>query len=725
MSEFSLESIYGSSLGGLAYNDDSGDIYIGVDRVVKRTRIRSSESIVLSLVTEAPIKSISVDKGLLLVLDESCRIYLYTLAYDVEIGRMRSERCNAAVIKDGLIYLEYEGFLQEWVAESNGFFSFKKTKHIIGHRDAITLLRATEDGILTSGYDGMLRFYDLNSKHTGVAQGKSSLVHQGRVESVGARKIGSIIVSVLANGEISRLYKEKGIWRTQLRKFTMVNLKAADISAQGDLVAVLDTAGNVLLFNTLSEDKEPLRKIFVSPKIKEVKFIEEDEWIMLSGDGTVVWEWRADTLLFNEQNSTGQVVARECQGLVVSGGVNGEVFLWDKGSCVCMQKVVVHTSQVVEILSRNRGFISVASNGVCKVHNYNGDVLKSIDSERVVVVADADEDILVLAGVGFVDVYDIKRGKRIMEKEIDIPLSIKIVDNLILVITNNGLVSIGQSSSLLKDGEEPFVLADISHTKTGVQICCLGESGKAYTFNKDLEEGLEYRAVPEYKNGLGRYHPLSMKYLESGALVVTYAVDRPDRQTGARQSLYAAMYWNGYEVERWIVQERLEDKEMAKVFTTTSIYGYTVGVCTRKGVFVFSDRARGLKPSQLWQKESPKEMEKKIREGDALSGAVFACRAQNKHLLSLALSLGNPALLGQYFPSELIPSLFPVVLSLLADGLVESSLVFLKEILLRAPAPPLLKKQLSLLLGPAINVSMTTTGAIDALQTYPHLKESN
>ncbi|KAI5171177.1 hypothetical protein NEFER03_0579 [Nematocida sp. LUAm3] len=714
---FSLERAYGSSREGLFYNEEKGELFIGMDRVIKKIMLRSSCSRILSLITEDRIQSIFVEKDLLLALDTYGRVYIYSLCYDVEIGRMAAKGCQSAIIKNKNIYLDYEGYLQEWVIESNGFFRFKKTKHITGSLESITMMKNTEKGILLSGYDGTLRHYDLEGD-------KTKLIAKGRVQSVGAKMFNGEIVNILANGEISKLYEIDGKWNAQVRKYTKKNILSADVSSLGDLVVVIDAEHNAVIYNTLADSIEPVKKIFISDQIVSAQFIEQDEWIVLSGHGgSLVWEWRTNSLLFNEQNANSQRSARECHGMVVSGTDSGEVFLWDKDSSLCIKKIQAHTSPVSEIIPLERGFISVSSGGEWKKHSNSGDIVKAVDTEKVILVADADEEIVVVGGVGFIEVYDQKRSRKILEKEIEIPLAIKIFENLIYVVTNTGIVSIGENNYLEVDGAESFVLGDISVTKEGLQIAALGESGMVYIFDEELEEQEDYRAIHGYINGLGNATPLSMKHTHEGALILAYEVERPDRLEKARKSLYASMFQGGYEVERWIVQERIREKESGKIFSVFSIYGTMIGICAEQGLFLFSDHSKGLKPMALWQKETPSDIEEQIKSGDALSGMTGACRLQDIRLMEMAINAGDPHLLGKYFSIELSSSLFQMLLSLISKGNIERPLIILKELLQRTQAPPLLRRQLIHLLSSVAETTIQTTGYIDAINTYPHLTE--
>ncbi|OAG29065.1 hypothetical protein NEDG_01204 [Nematocida displodere] len=717
MSSFVLEGVFGSSNScEMAYKQKTGEMFVGIGRIVKRVRIRSSSASILSLQTEEKIVSLSVDGDLLLALDSAGRVYLHSLVYDTEIGRMLVAGCLSAIVKDEKVFLGYRGYLQEWVVEPTGFCTFKKTKTVTGHRENITMMKSTEDGILTSSPDSLLRLYPMEGP-------KSVSLFKSKSAALSAKKIGREVVSVWENGEITRLVEIAGEWTVQVRKFTMLNLLSADISTFGDMAVVVDTSHNVLLFSTLSEKPEPTHKIFLSEDITQATFIEDDEWIVLAGQGSVVWEWKTGTLLANEQDSSTQRVAKEVSGQVITGTEKGEVFLWDRLSGSCIQKIKPHTSPVVEIIPLPRGFISVSSGGDAKVHKISGEVTKHLSTEVQITCADGDDELLAVAGPGRVEIYDTKRSKQILYAEIDLPLALRLKGTSVLMASISGLTLLTPDNVSSIEGQEPFVLADISATKHGVQVSCLGESGMVYTFTEDMEEVSDYRALPKYANGMGQTVPLDMKHLPDGSLVVTYTRTRPDRYTDARTTLYASLFYGGYEVDRWIVLERSQ-KETGKVFTATSAFGVSIGVCTFSGALLFSDRSKGFKPTALWQKETPQELEALIKKGDALSGLVGAVKLQNVRIAQLALNQGDALVLGKYFPEHLASSLFPLLLALIGEGVVEKPLSLLKELLVRVPAPPMLRRQLSLLLGPVFSLSVETTGSIDALLTFPHLSKS-
>lgn len=714
MGTLTVENVYGASTGGVAYKEETGELFLAVERQVKRVAIRSSSSTVLSLVTEAKIRSISVEKDLMLVLDVAGRVYLHSIYYNVEIGRMNVKSCLSAVLKDKKMYLEYEGYMQEWVPESNGFFSFKKTKHITGHKDNITMISSTEGGVLTGSRDGVLRIYEMEGE-------KSKFITGGRTQPISAKKIENEIVSVFENGEIRRVHKENDEWIVSAKVFTNMNFISADISKLGDIAVGIDSSHYIYLFNTQSP--EPVQKIFVSDKITSAIFIEQDEWIVLSGGGSVIWEWRTNTLLFNEQNTQSQRVLEECSGSIISGGENGEIFIWDSLSSLCIKKIQAHTSPVVAVLPKERGFLSVSQTGQCVFHGQEGEVKRIINTEIAVSAADADEDFLIVSGIGEVKVYDIRRGKSILEKEIGIPLCTKIIKTHIFVISNNGILKFTDSFYLQKDAPEALTAGCIVETRTGTQVICLGESGMVYIYTEMLEEVSEHRVLPKYVNGLGNCSPLTISAARDGSILVTYEVERPDRHKQRRKSLCASIYVEGYETDRWIVLEDAAEKEVGYAKLSYTSFGHKAHICTKNGIFVFSDRAGGFKPSSLWQKETPEEIEEQIEKGDALSGAIAACKMQNLKLMKKAVEKGEASLLAAYFPIEMAEYLFPMLLSLLSEGIVEKPLEILGKVLRRVPSPPLLRQQLLRLLSPVIDTSNRTGGYIDALIEYPYLLE--
>ncbi|KAI5190852.1 hypothetical protein NEMIN01_1254 [Nematocida minor] len=718
MSGLTLNCVYGSSTATIsAYSEETGELFVGVGRIVKKMKIRSGTSSILKLETEGNIKSISVDSGFLLALDESSKVYLYNLSYNVEVGRMHAKECKAAYAKEKRVFLDFMGYLQIWIPEDNGFFTFKKDKHITGHQDSIILMNGTKEGLITGSKDGSLREYrEKENVSIKVARNKSY--------TVAARKIDGELYAVWASGEISKfICLEKDEWTPVHRKFTMHNLLGADISTFGDMAVVIDTSHNIMLYSTTSESKEPIKKIFVSEGITHAKFVEEDDWIVLSGNGSVVWEWKTNTLLFNEQDSSSQMVAKDIGPCIVSGTEAGDIFMWDKGSATCIQKISEHNAAIACIVPIKRGFVSLSSGGECKVHKATGEIVKQISTEMRIMKGDADEDLLVVAGPGIMKMYDLKRSKMIQEYEIDMPLAVKIVGTSVLLATMQGLTTFSPSSVSGKDGVEQFVMADISETREGVKVSCLGESGVVYAYNQEMEEIGEYRVLSAYGNGMGRSLPLGLVHTQEGELIVTYKVLRPDRIAGSRESMYAAIFHQSQEIERWKVVENMV-KSSGYIFIEVGTFREAVGVCTETGVLMFTDQAGGVNPAGMWKKETPEEIEKKIvNEGDALSGAIGATQLQNAMLMRLAISTGDPVILGRYFPLEMIPQSIPVIMSAMSDGMVERSLLFLKELLKRAPGAGIIRKQLSLALSAVINLTHETTGSADALIAFPHLTQ--
>ncbi|KAI5189046.1 hypothetical protein NECID01_0401 [Nematocida sp. AWRm77] len=716
MSEFSLEKVYGGNvLGGAEYKEETGELFLGHGRIVKRIHIRTSTSSVLSLRTEEKIVQISVDGDLLLALDALGRVYLHSLFYDTEVGRMLSKGCRAAIVKDGKIYLEHAGYLQEWIVENNGFFAFNKTKHITGHRDTITQIWRTEEGMLTSGYDCTLRHYSIDGN-------KSKHVRSSKAQAVSAKKIGEEIVAVWSNGEVSRHAQEEEGWEASMRKYTMLNLLSADISQMGDMVVAVDTSHNVLLFSARTESPEPLHKLFVSEHITHAQFVEGDEWIVLTGNGVVIWEWRANILLFDEQSSASQVCAHETSSALITGTETGDIFLWDKQLSTCSKKITEHSSSVVGIVPTSRGFISASRNGVCKVHKHTGEVTKAIETETCTSVIDADDDLLAVAGPRHLGLYDVKRSKKISSSEIGFPLSVKIVGNSVVVVCMEVLFVVSSESTLTKDMPEPCTAGSVAVFGGSARIVCIGESGMIYVYNSELEEIEEFRGLPKYANGAGKATPLSIVMSEDKSVLLTYRLIKPDRHTSTRTSLCASVFQNGYEVDTWTVLER-EESGSGQIFVSHAEHGVCVGVCTSSGVLVFSDKKKGFKPQHLWQKETPEDIQKHIEEGNPLLGAIGAVRLQSVPLMKLAIEAGDAEVLGKYFPAELLSSFFPLIVSLISEGLVEKPLAILKEALKRVSAPALLGRQLFLALNQSFEISVSTTGYADALLRYPSLSK--
>lgn len=700
-------------LGRIEYKEETGELFLGLGRIVKKIHIRNSTSSILSLSTEDTITQISVDGELLLALDAAGRIYLYSLSYHTEIGRMLSKGCQAAVVKDGKIYLEYTGYLQEWVAEDNGFFAFAKTKHITGHRDSITMIQRAPDGLLTGGYDGALRFADL-------AGSQSASIRTSKGQAIAAKKTDNEVVAVWNNGEISRHALDAGKWVTTMRKFTMLNLISADVSRLGDLVVAVDSNHNVLLFSARTEDRTPLHQIFVSTGVTHATLVEGDEWIVLSGAGVVIWEWRTNLLLFNEQSSSPQVCAQSTATSIITGTESGDIFVWDRSLSTCSQRLSEYNSAVIGIVPTARGFVSASREGVCKLHKPTGEAIKSITAEINLTAFDADDELLAVAGPRHLEMYDLKRSKKIAAAEIGFPLSVKILGNAVMVACMEVLFVVGADSTTTKNLPEPCTAASIQTVGGATRVICIGESGMMYLYNEELEEVAEFRALPKYVNGIGRTTPLSLVMAADSSIVLTYRLVKPDRRTTSRTSLCAAIFQAGFEIDKWVVLEK-DERGSGQAFVSLSEYGTAVGVCTSSGVLVFSDKQKGFKPVHLWQTETPEQVAAQIEKGDALLGAIGATRLQSTALMRLAVEASDPEVLGKYFPADLTAPLFPLILSLITDGMVEKPLSLLKEVLKRVPPPALLGRQLFLALNQSFEISVATTGYADALLAYPQL----
>lgn len=709
--ELTLSCVYGSCTSTIsAYNEKTGELFVGVGRVIKKIKIRSGSASILKIETESTIQTISVEDEFLLIFDESSRIYLYNLFYNAEVGRMHTKECMAAYAKGNKVFLDYMGYLQIWIPEDNGFFTFKKDRHITGHQDSITLMAGTEEGILTGSKDGSLREYK-------EAENISIRIRKNKSQAIAARKVKNEVFAVWASGEISKFLYMNSEWVEAHRKFTMHNLVSSDISSFGDMAVVLDTNNNVFLYSTTSESKEPIQRVSVPQGTRQVKFIEQDEWIIISGNGSVIWEWKTNTLLFNEQASSQQRIAKDTGPAIISGTESGDIFIWDKGSSTCTKKISVHTSSVSAIIPVARGFVTISSGGECKVHKATGEVVKNISCNIAVLVGDADEDILAVAGPGHMHVYDIKRSKLVQEYEIDMPLSIKIAGSDILLVTMQGVTTYSPASVSGKDGPEQFVMGNIAETQNGLEIICLGESGVGYRYNRDMEEIGEYRILPVYTNGLGRTTPLGISHSREGDVVITYKVLRPDRITQKRETIYGSIFKNGQEIEKWKVLESA-GRSSGFVFTEEKSLSGVVGVCSENGVLIFTEPGVG-EGAGMWQNETPAEIEEKIREeSDILGGLVGAVRLRNERLMKLALMKGDAGVLGRYFPIAMIEQALPLVFTVLRDGLVERSLIFIKETVKRTKCPDVLRRHLSLALSSAVETTHETTGYADALMEF-------
>lgn len=711
--ELTLSRVYGSCTSAIsAYNEKTGELFVGVGRRVKKMRIRSGASSIIKLETEGTILSISVEDEFLLALDETSRIYLYNLFYDAEIGRMHTRECSAAYVKDSRVFLDYMGYLQIWIPADNGFFTFRKENHITGHQDSIHLIVRTEEGVVTASKDGTLREYR-EKENTSIR------VWKNKSKAISARKVNNELFCIWGSGEISRFAYMSSEWTQIQRKFTFHSLVSADISTLGDLSVVLDTEGTVYLYSTTADTKEPIGKISAPPGTVQVKFIEQDEWILVSGNGSVVWEWKTDTLLFNEHSSACQRVAKDVGPSVVSGTETGDVFIWDKGSSVCTKKISDHSSAITAIHPLQRGFVSASANGDCKVHKFTGEVVKKIECGISILVADADEDLLAVAGPGSMHIYDIKRSKKIQEYETDMPLAIKIVGSDVILATMSGLAVYSPTSVIAKDGPEQFVLSAITETRNGLEIICLGDSGVAYSYNRDIEETGEYRLLPEYTNGLGKNTPLSIAHTKEGDVVVTYKVLRPDRKTQSRETIYGSIFKNTQEIDRWKVLEEIGNSS-GFLFIEERPMGESIGVCSENGLLMFSDA--GARGNALWQNETPAELERKIEDGsDVLGGMVGAVKLNNKRIFKHALMKGDASVLGRYLPDSVVEQAIPHAFNAMSDGLVEKSLAFIQEVTKRTGGSGTLRRLLALILSYAADTTHETTGYADALMEFSHL----
>jgi len=708
MSEYTLESVYGGAqYGAVAYKEETGELFIAVHRVVKKMKIRSGSAEVLEMCIEDSITSMSVENDMVLALDIAGRIYVYSLAHRTEIGRMLTKGCKAAVLKDRKVYIEHHGYIQEWEIDSTGFMPFRKTKHITGHTDTVKIMERTEDGIVTGSTDNTVRVYRTGSN-------KTKQVAYNRSVAVAAKKIDKEIVIVWSNGEITKAVETAEGWKVCARKYTMANIISADISKFGDMVVCIDTSHNVMLFDTQKEDSTAQYKMQIAKGIVRTKFVEEDEWIVLSGKGSVIWGWRTNTLLADEQEIAQQMCGAEVDGRIVTGTKTGDVVVWDKQLSVLTTKIQAHTSPVIAILRAERGFISVSAGGVCKLHKQTGEVVKEITTDINITAADADEDVLAVGGIGTLELYDIKRSKRIMSTETEMPLRIKVVGAAVFVACQNSLCVISGDSVVTKDMAESNVLVHITGQSTeSVVICCLSESGVVSTYNGALEEIEEYRALPKYTNGLGQTKACDIHYTKDET-VITYEVMRPDRQIGERKSLYASVYEHGQEIDRWIVLEKMHS-DTGKIVMCTSVHGVSIGVCTNACLLVYTDRKRGIKTRALWSTETPEQIESAIEEGDVLAGMIGAVKLQSTPLLHKAVCSGDAVLLGRYFPAELSTELLSILTEIVAEGTVEAPMTIMQEMLQRVTAPPLLRKQIKMVLSTMYKTTVCTTSYADAL----------
>ncbi|EIJ93968.1 uncharacterized protein NEPG_01540 [Nematocida parisii ERTm1] len=693
-----LSALYGtSSVTVSAYNEHTGELFQSTGRHIKKIKIRAGTSSVLKLKTERDIKMLSVEDNLLLVLDISSRVYLYNLEYNTEIGRMSHKACRAVCLVNGQVYLEYLGYLQIWNRAVTGIFSFQKYKHITGHQDNICMI-VPGDKVLTGSEDGVLRVYT-------PGEDTSVLILRNKAVPLCARIINSVVYCVWSSGEISKSTLLGGKWTVTDRVYTLHNLIGASISVYGDMVVLLDTQRNIILQST--SDNKPVQKI-TSTGTHSVQFIESDEWVLLSGDGSAVWEWKTNSLLFNATGSADQRVCVPYDNLLVSGSGTGDVFLWERGSSLCTKKVSEHTACVVSVLPLDKKFLTVSSIGTCTLHSPSGDVLKCITTDKATSMADADNEVLALCGLTYLDVYDIQRSKLIQSYEIDLPLAVKVLNASVVVVTMYS-ISVYKDTVYTVDTPEQILFADITRSGSVCRISCLGESGMLYEY-VDTEEVQEYRVIPGYVNGLGKCTPLCIKNTPEG-IIISYKVLVRDREV-----LKVSEYISGQEVLKWTVLDKAGTSSGRICLLNEP--DWSVGICTDEGILLF--REGGV--SVAWSADTPQDVSHKISQGDSLSGIIGAARLSDTHLMRYALCSGDPIVLAKYVPSDLVMKCVPVVLNALSQGLIERGLLFLHGVMQREDIPGV-KQKVSVILSRTINTAHDTTGYTDALIQFRYLSQ--
>ncbi|KAI5187023.1 hypothetical protein NEIRO03_2440, partial [Nematocida sp. AWRm78] len=675
----------------------TGELFQSTGRHIKKIKIRAGTSSVLKLKTERDIKIVSVENNLLLVLDVSGRIYLYNLEYNTEIGRMSHKACNTVCLVNGQIYLEYLGYLQIWNMEVTGIFSFQKYKHITGHQDNISMI-IPGNKVLTGSDDGVLRVYT-------PGEDTSTLILRNKAVPLCARIINSVVYCVWSTGEISKSTLVNGKWTVIDRVYTLHNLISASISVYGDMVVLLDTQHNIILQST--SDNKPIHKI-ISTSTDSVQFIESDEWVLLSGNGSAVWEWKTNSLLFNAMNSADQRVCVPYDNVFISGSGMGDIFLWERGSSLCTNKVSEHTSPIISIIPLDKKFLTVSSIGTCTLHNSSGDILKCITTDKPISIADSDNEILALCGLTYLDVYDIQRSKLIQSYDINLPLAVKVLNTSVVIVTMYG-ISVYKDTVYTVDTPEQILLADITQSGSTYKISCLGESGMLYEY-VDTEEVQEYRIIPQYVNGIGKCTPLCIKNTSEG-IIISYKVLVRDREV-----LKVSEYISGQEVFKWTVLDKAGTSS-GKLFLLNDT-NWSVGICTDEGILLFHEMGVSI----AWSADTPQEVKYKISQGDSLSGIIGATHLSDTYLMKYSLCTGDPIVLAKYLPCDLVIKCIPVVLNVLSQGLIERSLLFLYEIMKREDIPGI-KQKVSVILSHTINTAYDTTGYTDALIQFRYLSQ--
>lgn len=713
-SNYGIEACFGSSSGcAVAYSEETGEVFLGVRRIVKRMKIRHATSSVFPFETEDDIHQLFQDGDFLLVLDVVGRLYLLSLPSETVVGRMHAKGAKAAQLRSGKVYVEHEGSLQEWVPDDNGFFPFRKLKHVPGHSEHISRVFITAGTFFTAGEFGSLRTCDFDL-------GKSLSVHATKDPVLAARMHGTELVFVTSNGDVVRLSQNGPEWKQELRKHTSVRASGASISKHCDMVVIVDLKNQASIYSAYSTSSEPVHSISVPEGITAAEFVEDDSWIVLSGTGLLIWEWRSGSLITSEQSATNHTAAVDTSNSLITATAQGDVFIWDKASSLATASARGHASKIIALLPSVRGFISVSVGGSIKSHSDSGEVLKVIDRASYTSVAHGDSEIVAVAGPGLLEMYDVKRGTAMLHTEVDLPLAVFLHGVTALAVTSSGITALSPGGASITPGPEPFVLADISEVKEGTRISCLGESGKVYVYSEDAEEVCEYQALPPYRNRIGKVQPLSMKQLSDSSTVITYVITRSDRNTDTRNTLRASMYHGGHEMDTWSVQERASPQDSGKVFETATGRGLGIGICVSFGALVYTNSRTSFKPAVFLTRETPQQLRQKIEEGDALGGLVGAVLLKNTDLARYALNTGSPELLGKYFPTSFAEDLLQILLVLISEGAVGQSLDIMQGLLPRISVPPMLQKQLLLLLSGPFRVSVETTGIIDGLLEFTH-----
>ncbi|KAH9385906.1 uncharacterized protein NEMAJ01_0802 [Nematocida major] len=727
MSAFSVSALYGSHGRAVAeYIQASDEIVVGLGRRIKVLKVRTGVSKVLNIETESEIVSISAEKDTLLVLDESRKVYLYSLLRGVELGRMKTNCTISVKLVDGMIYMENAGYFEEWVVDPGRDFLFRKVRHIVGHQDSVHFIEKSGSGVLTGSLDGALREYlpekefsgdenlisvsgnDLkNICHVRKSDGKSVLVAKSKSRVLAARKIEGSLVIVYASGEIAFLVKMESAWEVTNRIFTRIDIKCADVSPFGNTVVFSDPAGNISLYNTQSQ--KTIASITLE-NVSALKFTHEN-WILVSGSGFTVWDPLSSSLLYEYSTHEQKHVSLRAEtGDFLSANALGDVFVWCKTSTNCTRRFAHHKS-AAKIVPLKRAFLSVSSDRFV-LSKYTGEILKSKDLKITAIVADSDGEVLALASTGEMQIWDLTRVKLLQELSVELPVCISVEFGRVLLLSVNSISVFGvrQESISLQESVSAGCI------ESG-RILCVGESGILYEYDEKLNEIASFRVLPEFMTKMGNISILGMTATKE-EIILTYKIRVPDRITQFRDKLVCKVFHGRSELSLWTVSENAGNSSgEVRVDERGHIF-----ICTDAGILEFSEREF---PGGVWVAETPNQVRENLKKPEnILQSFSQAISLEDPEIIREILEMGDPEVLCSYVPEQLLEKSVSLILHAISDGLAERGLKALRVVLQRLRGREGLERvrpALEMALRRIVALAHETTGFSDAIQEFGHL----